>query len=717
MTAAPIFSIGDGSLVDFNARQIPTFHKTSSVLMENVVDDSIQLTAIAEHHPAFFIEDGSFLLEPAGINLVTHNMDLSQQVWLKGANVNIRQDYSGRGNNAPDGTNTSDRVVWDGGTGATGASQSLRRNFQIEAEREYTLWAILRLQGGLFGAKDFMQVLGDVANVTRVGLSELNQYKGKYTILEVTFRAAGRKPRYPNTHAVTSLPITGVNGSQVDVQLPGGISVAAGAWVGGQLRIEGQLFSILSNDASIGNSVSITLNNATLSALGIGVNDIAQLEEAPAQTITVELYSESTASLDWGGMFLTPDSFRTSPVYQLDNIDVRSATELAYRRSPIAGAKTFVLFGQVNEYRGDGNLLMSENPDPDTTGGEVSVYIEDGRLKVRADAITLTSANELPPNFKFLVQLTEASSSMSLYVNGVLDGRVTISNFAAAAFASMTFTSNGYRRWQRFMVFEEPLLEGQVSIGEAARAEVLELFENPVPISPDTIAKHVPMITLPPVTIPPRPEPIAEQEITNISTAGRTLTVGDMAGFEAESDITIYRDNRVVMRTSIISLNIGERRLNVRTNHNVQVGDVVVYGDRETPGRASVRFPYDPKNTQEVEAINNGLRRLEVSSTLDFDLSKAFIITDDYSNPAEVMIESRDDASGYLFVNDASRISVGDIITQPGNELWVEPANYLPILLERVGGVRISDWYTNGLVLENYTDEPVTVQPAIRVNL
>ena len=73
----------EGSFIDLIDQRIPNWSRSSPVYLEKTVAGSLQLYGVESFRPAFYLEDGSFLLEPKGINECTWSRDLTQNVWVK----------------------------------------------------------------------------------------------------------------------------------------------------------------------------------------------------------------------------------------------------------------------------------------------------------------------------------------------------------------------------------------------------------------------------------------------------------------------------------------------------------------------------------------------------------------------------------------------------------------------------------------------------------
>lgn len=704
MPEGNIFSIGDGNLIDLNEQSVPNWFRASECYTEAIVDGSLQLKPVKAFLPAFDLETGAFVLEPVGVNLLTHNMDLSQNIWLKGASVSVRVDNTGRGQTAPDGTPRADRLRWDVGNGS---SQILKRTVSLQAASDYTLSGILRLAGGLFGGADVIRVVGGVVGAPKLGLAGLNPQINRYPKpLELPFKTAGGIPKYPgNVHQISALTIASVENDKLTLNLPPAYSSAVNDWAGGQLLINGQYYLITGNTASASSQIAVTLSVTGLPSLGITTALKAELKDAPAQAVTIEFYCENTASIDWGGLFLEARNFRTSPIYQGASITIRSGALLTYRKSPIAAMKTFGIFAQLNEWRGDGNLFDF---------GNLKLWIKGGKLNLEAAGNAIELSEPLPKfGVKFFLQVLESNSTLTLYINGVLRYRTTLNNFRADTYSPLILTSEGWREWQRLLVKDTPLAEGQINVNDAARADVAALFTNTVPIDATAISSHAPLILLPPVTVPPPSPPIAQSAITVLN--GAIATVANAAGFVVGAPVIVMRGDSVILRTSVNT--ISAANITLATAFNAQVGDKIIYGDIDTPGKASIRFPFDAVDTQIIRAVDIPNKKITVDSTLSFTRDRAFVRNDLYQDIAEVIVTDINDTLGWIYVNNITDIIIGQTIAQPGNEQLIDVSVYDVDILTQVEGVRITEKYWNGVVIANTNPIPITVTPVARVNI
>lgn len=690
----------EASLVDLNSQFVPSFNRPSTTHLEREVNGGMQIYPINAFYPAIASEDGSILLEPEGINLLTQNLALNDSVWQKGSNVIIYRDEA----IAPDSSYLADRVTW---TTGNGNSQLLRRTINLDAATTHTLWGFFRLKGSQFASTDVMRVADASSNIiASTSLSVLNAYPNRYRIVKLTFTTPGTRPTLPNNpHQAVDYAVTAVTTTTVTLTIPS--TVAAGSLIGGQIvfsNLPNNFYQITGNTAQSGNAVTVTLQATNLVADGVTTASRSMLVDAAKQSITIDFYVENTVSMDWGGIDLKALPFRTSMIYQEDQVRVRAKDQLSYRRSPISNRRTFGFYVDLKFWRGNGNVFKV---------GSVSAWIDTNKFYIKAGGTTISTPDDLPADAQIFVQVAEESSSLSLFVNKILRARGALANFVADLIAELILTTEGVRCYRRFFVTDSLLLDGQPTVGNAAKEDVGQLFSTPIIITPTAISGPIPLINLPPVTVPAPTAPTARSAIQTINTGTNQVTVADGTGFVANQPVTIMRGNLIIARA--IATNVSGTTITLNTVSGAVIGDYLVYGNVDTPGQVSVRFPFDPIDQQTITAIDVPTKRLSVAATLSFIKARAFIITTLYQDKAEVLITSIDTTNNYLFVDNVSLISVGDVITQPQNELFVPPDNYFAGLLTEISGVRVAEKYLNGIVLENRNPVAVVARPFIRV--
>lgn len=705
-----IISSIQGSLIELNQGEVPNFERRSPVWLERELNNSIQLYPIGANYPAIASDDSSWLLEPDGINLVTHNLNIGHSSWIKGSNVIVFPDEVP----APDAsTYMADRVVWSSGDGLT---QVLRRSLQLDAGYIYTISLILMLTGGqVAGSRDVIRLAGGVEGSPKIQLAELNKFPNRYRLLSLSFKATGKQLILPTTQTEdyshdTSLTITNISTNTVTVTV--NASIVADQFKGGQVQFidKPKMYSILSNTPSAANgSVTLTLDAASLIVDGVTTGNKARLQGAPAQSVDLEFYVESTLALNFGGIQIEQRPFRTSMIYQDAVFNVRANSRLVYRNSPIAKLKTFGVFIHLKDWRGDGNIADF---------GNLSLAIAANKLVIKVQNTSINADLNLPRSIKIFAQVSEENNSISIFVNKVLVAKTNISGFVGDHHADLTLTSDGVRVWQNLVVFDTILLDGIPAIGQKAEQDVAYLFDASVLVSAKAISAHAPLVVLPPVTVPSAPPPIARSLITGLNSASNTVTVTDGSRFVTNTPVSVLRDGRLILRTRILTRTARagtEFDLGLELTVGVLPGDFLVYGNIDQPGRASVRFPFTPIDQQTILEVNPTQNWIRVGSSLAFNKGRGFVQTVLYQDIAEVLVRDKQDNMGYLYLDSVANLQPGQVFSQPEDEMIVDPTCYLASLLAEVDRVSVAAKYSNGLVIENFNPVPVQVQPAIRV--
>jgi len=690
-----VVSAIQGGINNLLSSDVPNFSRATPTWIEKYLGDSLKIEPVEAHQPAIFPEDSAIILEPAGINLITHNLNLSHSTWIKGSNVRIYPDEV----ESPDTTTyQGDRIDWGNGEGST---QLLKRTLSLKAGQQYTLTAFLRLPPGEQASdKDVMRCGG-----VTFQLKQLNNYINRYRICEFQFTTSGSQLSLPGYSHNTSYNVATVRADTVTLAV--GEAILSNQFAGGQLQFGSstRLYSILANTASSNGVVVLTLDSSTLIADGVTANSPARLHGASGQLVDLEFYCESSLSLHFGGINLEERSFRTSMIYQDEALNVRGATILSFRRNPIGKLKSFGVFIDLKEWRGDGNIVDL---------GNLKAHIASSRLVVVAAGITITVPDLLPKRSKIYIQISAENTNISVYLNKVLVARSSIYDFVGDAHTDFVLTSEGVRSLYQVLFFDSNLLDGQNVVGQPALNEVAELFDARVILDSTIIATNLPPIVLPPLTVPPAAPALAKSQIRSFVPASGMVTLYDRTGFVVNTPVAIVRNEQVVFNTRIVAIPAAASSdVQLEVAYGVVPGDYLVYGNINQPGQATVRFPYTPIDQAVVLDITPNLNRIKVASTLSFARTRAIITSATYEDIAEVAILNKDDQQAFLFVDNIQGIAVGHIISQAEDEQLIDPDCYDAYLLQKVEGVQIREKYTNGVKVINKNNVPVQVQVAI----
>ena len=695
-----------GSLCDLMQQgNIANFHRPSDVNLERSVEGSLELYKCETYKPAFSVERSDLLLQPSRTNIVSFNTNPANPLWLKGSRVTVLSNQI----QLPNGDYTGCRIQWSSGNGNT---QPLKRTFTLEAGSDYTLSAILKPVNSRFSGTDLLRIYGDGMTTIEVPLSGLNDSQNRWALIERQFKAGGTQPApIGNQHQVSSYTVQQVQPGVLSIVTDPSRPIAVDAIKGGQIQIGSSFYQITANDSSLGTNVcNISVTPQTLVSDGVTTSSRASIVNAAPKQVTIELYCESPVSLDWGGIQLEQGLFRTSMIYQNQTLHTRAGDTLRFRRSPIQGLKTFGLFMSLNDFAGDGNLYDC---------GNLTAAITANKLTVTADNVVVSLSDTLPVGrCEIFVQIIEANSSLSIYINGVLKGRSTIANFRGNLTAPMVLTSRGRRTIDEIAVFDTVFTEGAGSVGSLATGEVADLFAADSIIGPDLISKPSPLIALARITIPAVPAPIFRADITTVNTITGAIVVSSASGLTNGNPVIITRGDAIVQRCTITALT--GVNLTLSAASNVLVGDILNFGSAELPTYASARFPFDPIDSQTITVVDAPNNKVTVGSVLSYSLGRSIVRTDLNQDVTEAAIVSIDQVGNTLTLETVVGISVGNIISQPLNELLIDPANYQVLITDPVIGVdpaRLKSKYKNGVRIQNWNLTAVTVTPAIRINL
>lgn len=700
----------DSSLID-QRNMVPNFNCPSQVLLEREVDGSVQLYPVQAFVPAFDSETSAFLIQPQGLNAITWNLTFNKQdTWIAGSNVIIYPDEI----TAPDGSSDGDRISFSPGTGST---QSIKRSFSLEPAQDYTFSGLIALAGGQCdGQTDLIRFNTGVVGTPQIRLSVLNDFPGKTRLLEITFKTLGRLPDYPdNPHQVGTYTITSVTATSITISMAS--AVAAGAFVGGEAtfsNIANTGYTILSNTATSGGSVTIVLQAANLNSDGV-VAGTSRLTLSPArrQSVELEIRCHNSVALDMGGLQLEALPFRTSMIYQRGALVMRSLTRCEQRISPIRLRRTFGAFIELKYWRGDGNLCDF---------GNFSLSINQGRVTATAGSVVAAASDPLPTqNVKIFAQVSEANSTISLYVNGILKARSSISGFQADPQASLSYTTEGVRSIQRFLCFGELVLDGQPPVGGQVTGELADIFQNPTLIDATAVSAHAPLLKLNTVAVPAKELYSARTKIIGITAASRIVTVESNANLVIGQGVTILRETAGIRAEDVVLKalirTITGTNIELDTVDGLLINDILYAGNLFTPGKTSVRFYYEPIDAQVIQSIDPTAKRLRMvgSVTAFIPNSRAFVTTPEFQDVAEITINTIDPANRDLYVDNVIGLVPGQVISQPLNELIIDPQNYSALLLNQaVPGLTISGRHTNAVEISNSTYSDQLAEVAIR---
>lgn len=687
--------------------QIPNYSRMSPVMLESAVNSSVVFLPIQSNVPAINPQDGSILLEPGQTNLLNYNLDLKQSVWQKGSNITVRGDVV----LAPDGSQRGDRISWGVGTGNT---QLIQRSLTLKAGTKYYLSGLFNLVGGKFAISDTIKMVGGVVGSPEVSLSSLNTYPGNYRWIELAFTTLGVQPKLPEAEASSGGYVVSAISTSV-ATLSGITGIVTNGLTGGQIGFSNnptKKYNITGNTVS-GSSCTISVDPASGSLVADGVTTAhqAQLYGAPDVISLLQFYVASAVSIDWGGIQLEEGGFRTSMIYQDAVVTPRAQTRLIYRKqsNPLIGCKTFGLLVDLKFWRGNGVLFSI---------GNISADIVEGKLKLVVGTTTIEDSTPLPPAPQIYVQVNGESFTLSLFVNKKVIARANLSGFQPSA-SRISLTSSGVRCFNRIVILNRAFADGAVSVGELVQSEMADVLYSEI-TDVSAVAVAVPELVLPFVTIPAPEQPTASSEIQSINSAGKTVTVTDGSGFGTSGAVIVYRSasdgDRAVGYLTITGKT--GNTISLDSVSGIALGDKLISDFVARPGKASVRLPFSPIDPQSITAIDAASKRVTVNSSLAFvEKNRAIVQSPLYQDVSEVIVETVDNVNNRLTLNSITGINIGDIISQPDEEIEIPTECYYVDLLTPNPAIGVDQKATNGFVLSNKGSGDAIVQTTVKVYL
>jgi hypothetical protein len=711
----PIFALDACSVIDKIKGEIPLFRRSSSVnLVSYRPGELVNVKPVKAHRPAIY-ENGSILVEKGASQLLPWNNDLSRtELWIRGQYVNVYPNAA----IAPDGSKTAALVTWS--AVSTGAAQSLERTLSLIAEKTYTISFLVGLQskGGSFNETGQIRITGNVLQVEPIKLSVLNNYEGQYRYLSLTFKAAGQQPKLPSDNVAVAgssdsggtdtFNVLDVTGSSITIQ---SFNLAANDLKGGQIQFQGSDQKHLINGSSasdVNGRVVITTATPSLAAFGVTTNSKARLTGAPEQTATLSFYSESSATLMFGGAFLEEGDFPTSPIFSRGDLSPRSNTEYFFYKSPIQDLSTFGLYLQLEYWQGDGNII-------DLT--DFRVFITGGKLGVQVGATQITIDEPLPRfDVKIFIQVALEQTSVAVYLGKQLKANEQIPRYRGLR-SRLTLTTEGARVLKHAFFYDFLVPGGVSEKGQIATGDLADLFDNANLVIPAEMLTSSPVLRLATVEVPGMTPPKASGVILSLNSATRNITVADTSAFSVGDLAVILRDQFQITWASVQAIPAaGTLTLDNISGINVATDNIVV-GNFTDPGRTSVRLPFEASASGIIDNIDPAAKTVRVPSTLSFTKGRAFILSG-AQDVKEVIISAIDNATQRLTVNDVTDIKTGHLIAQAEFETTISPVNYrISFMLDQPGVLLGTAKSENSFLLFNTRKGAVHTTPLIQVTM
>lgn len=699
-----VFSLA-GRLTTPNA--IPTFERPSATTIENYVNGGLSIVTFPSYEPAINPVDGSFLFEPERTNYITHTLNLSHGSWILGSSVQTRTDVA----YAPNGSDKAETVFVGLGTGGTNV---IRRTIRLKPGTDYILSQAIQLKGGQFTVDDVVRVTGaGVVSSASTSYFPLNGYVDKYRIVQLLFKTTGVAPSDisdPLSVSGKRFPAGEVTNSTVTIE---GLDIATGKLIGAKLlfeKVPGTYYTITANQ-KVGVVQTITVSPTTLVTDGITQSDSFTFSDSTDVDVVMESYLPSAVTFNWGGIQVEEGKFRTSLIYQGEEIQPRSRTILEYKPedNPLRGLKTFSVMIDLKDWVGDGNIVDL---------GDLKFSVVDKKLEIQAKNVLLKDLNLLPSPALIMVQVSSENSSLSLYVNSKLINRVALPSFTPAEY-QVKFLSAGVRCFQSFSVMNRIFSDGQVANNQFVTGDLATVLMNR---GQDFIEidNTITGVILPSVEIPPAEEPVTRALIGVVNRAGSAVIVDSSEYFAVDTSAIVERDEGSIWvevgRVNITG--ISATTITLDTVNGIQVGDRLAPSYVKRPGKASIRLPFSSKETQVISTTNAGTKVVTLTgSTTAFEVGDTVIVqTPKYQDLGQFLISAKNDVNKQLtFDGDITGIATGDLVILPRSETRINGKLYDVVFITEVSGVRVSQKGDNGFIVENSNPEPCFVSTMIRV--
>ncbi len=686
---------------------IPTFERPSATTIEVYVNGGLSVITIPSYEPAINPFDGSILLEPERKNFVTHVLNLSHPSWILGSSIQTRTDVA----YAPNGSDKAEIVFVGLGSGG---SNVIRRTIRLKPGTDYILSQTIRLRGGQFTVDDVIRVTGTgVAEAASTSYLPLNGYIDKDRIIQLPFKTSGTIFKdFESGLSVSGkmFRVDEVTNSTVTIE---GLDILTGKLIGSKLIFDknpGTSYTV-TNNQKVGATQTITVTPATLVTDGIVQYDSFTFSDSGDVDVTIEAYLPSAVTFVWGGIDVQEGKFRTSSIYQGEEIQPRSRTILEYKPedNPLKGLKTFSVMIDLKNWVGDGNIVDM---------GDLKFSIVDSKLEVQAKNVLIKDPNLLPNPALIMAQVSSENSSLSLYINSKLINRAALPNFTPAE-AQVKFSSLGIRCFQSFSVMNRIFSDGQVSNNQFVTGDLATVLMNR---GQDFIEidNTITGVILPSVEVPPAEEPIGRALIGVVNRAGSAVIVDSSEYFTVDSSAIVERDEGSVWievgRVNITG--ISATTITLDTVNGIQVGDRLAPSYVKRPGKCSIRLPFSSKETQAISATNPATKIVTLTgSTTAFEVGDTVIVqTTKYQDLGQFVITNKSDINKQLTLDgDITGLGIGDLVMLPRSETRINGKLYDVVFLSEVPGVKVSQKGDNGFVVENNNPEPRFVDTMIRV--
>lgn len=748
-----------GSYTDFIGGSVPNYSRPSPLWLDYFYKDELSIESFEAYHPAFLSvpNDISLYIEPSAINYVLNNHRFSAPQWYKGSQVQIEDNIE----LSPSGYREVDRITW---TAGSQNSQLLYQEVSLIPGETYCLSAILRTNNDTFTDGDRLTLFsgdattGSVQDVagSPISLSVLNDNLNKWQIIEGVFTLPGvnRNDRsfLPNIENSGNgvFPFFSIlrytnNTFTLSINASLTIDVPEDSWQGAMFNcvIGEQVygFEIIANSFLSSQKSLITITVKPSSNIDfITIGNTGYIENPPVSSYRVGFYVESLSSLEVTGIQLERRNFRTSFIFQGDQIRPRADTLCSYYRSPLKNTDSFSIFLAISLWRGDGNIVDF---------GDWSIAIKDGALVF--DSLDFADLPITQESFKLLLEFDNVNQEQRLFFDGVLIKRSSGLTFGFSPDASITLTSAGVRGVKELLVFREnigfkdgiPPLTHLLPLNAKGEGLISDIFATHIPLDLEILHRITHrVVNLPPITIPPRIQendafiPVALNYTQNtlvlsLADGNSLLRLLDLPNnqlnYNFSQPIPIFlaypleSDNQPVeifARANLLSIAISTSAiLRLDTLSGFRLGNSILFNHVDLQGRAIVRFPHTPNDLQVIRSLNRDNYTVVVDDASSFVTGRVVVTTPSNQDVGEFVVLYVDQLTNTVTLNSLNGVYVNDFIYKLKFEQLIDRENYFVNTLSKVEGVSILKTYSNGIVFANNNSFPIRVEPVIHVFL
>jgi hypothetical protein len=479
----------------------------------------------------------------------------------------------------------------------------------------------------------------------------------------------------------------------------------------------------------LGNNLKVPL---TFTTAGSEVAD--PTDDTVNRAVVISLYLEKSASLDWLGGQIEEGSYDTSFIDPENGSRIRDGDYLNYSDSPVAGLASFVTYLNLENWRGNGNLINA---------GNFQLSIDQGKLKAVCGTVTCTDPDPLPASAQIACRVSQGLSRVQIYVNQVLKAKATLSSYQANA-SEVTIAGEGFRQIRCLYLFNRDLADGSIDTNQKVLSDLLTLHTQDSLIT-DLAEGHativlpaVPILAKGSVSVKYNQIPIASQPITGLTTGPGAVAQVDQVTVELIENAAVAQTDFVQVNNTIY------QATSDATPTKPEIAALLAGLINQSPKKEPVTASYTAGNdfflltadtagddflvsisdrlSQTNETANQPAANVvTVSNAVDFVRGMAQI----YRRNAyicDVAIAAINTSNNQITIqvlpNSLFRLlQQGDVLVQSRWNLAIGPNNVFVHHLEDYSDIKVSDKSPEGCVFANLGLTDRTFTPYLKVTL